>query len=183
MVPNLTTHDIYNSIVNDFNGAWNSIATNQDENIGRGNFMFASQAMHLLEFAGRLYDKDTNAHQKFSKDLYDIEPKYFIELPGRARKPRGFLPPYIGNTKDKTLLWALFDLIRNGLAHQSQQIIAELADGKHFYISLTGAEYGRILGADILLVSLIMEIIWDCGFTLISCSLILKKLLITSLLY
>ena len=75
MVPNLTTHDIYNSIVNDFNGAWNSIATNQDENIGRGNFMFASQAMHLLEFAGRLYDKDTNARQKFSKDLYDIEPK------------------------------------------------------------------------------------------------------------
>jgi hypothetical protein len=109
MVPNLTTHDIYNSIVNDFKGAWNSIAANSDRNIGRGNFMFASQAMHLLEFAGRLYDKDSSAHQKFSKDLYNMEPRCFKRLPGRARKTKYFDLPYIGNTKDKTLLWALFD--------------------------------------------------------------------------
>ena len=145
MVGNLDTRKIYDSIVNDFVGAWNSIASNSDLRIGRGNFMFASQAMHLLEFAARLYDKDTYAHQTFSNDLYDIEPKYFTPLPGPCATTRGFVLPYIGNSKGETLLWALFDLIRHGLAHQYQQIIAELNDLRHFYISLTGAKYGRYL--------------------------------------
>jgi hypothetical protein len=35
--------------------------------------------------------------------------------------------------------------VRNGLAHQYQQIIVSLKDGKLFGISLTGAESGRIL--------------------------------------
>jgi hypothetical protein len=145
MVRNLGTHEIYSSIVNDFIGAWNSIASNSDRDIGRGNFMFASQAMRLLEFAARLYDKDTSARQNFSNDLYNIEPKYFTPLPGPCAKNTEFVLPYIGNTKGETLLWALFDLIRHGLVHQYQQIIAKLKDGKNFYISLTGAEYHRYL--------------------------------------
>jgi hypothetical protein len=45
----------------------------------------------------------------------------------------------------RTLFWPLFDLIRHGLAHQYQQIIVDLDDSKHFYISLTGTDYGRYL--------------------------------------
>jgi hypothetical protein len=144
MVRNLGTQEIYSSIVNDFKSAWNSIASNPDQS-GRGNFMFGSQAMHLLEFAARLYDRDTSARQNFSNDLYNIEPRYFTPLPRPCAATTEFVLPYIGNTNGKTLLWALFDLIRHGLAHQYQQIIAELNDLKHFYISLTGAEYGRYL--------------------------------------
>ena len=97
MVRNLSTKEIYNSIVNEFLGAWNSIASNPNS-IGRGNFMFASQAMHLLEFAARLYGSDTSAHQSLSEDLNDIEPKYFTPLPGpcAATKSR-YYSPFLDN--------------------------------------------------------------------------------------
>ena len=43
-------------------------------------------------------------------------------------------------------MWALFDFIRHGLAHQYQQIIVCLKDKKQFYISFPiGADYGRNL--------------------------------------
>jgi hypothetical protein len=77
MVQNLTPEKIYHFIVDDFIGAWNSVASNSDQYIGRGNFMFASQAMRPFEFAARLYDKDTSGRQTFSNVLYDIKPKYF----------------------------------------------------------------------------------------------------------
>jgi hypothetical protein len=51
--------------------------------------------------------------------------------------------------KDFTLphmgVWLLFDLIRHGLAHLYQQTIVKLNNDKHFYISLTGADYDRYL--------------------------------------
>jgi hypothetical protein len=56
-----------------------------------------------------------------------------------------FILPYIGSTSGDSLLTALFDLIRHGLVHQYQQIVVHLNDEKHFYISLTGATYGRYL--------------------------------------
>lgn len=43
------------------------------------------------------------------------------------------------------MLWALFDLIRNGLAHQYQQILLRLTDGNYFYFTLGGAPYKRYL--------------------------------------
>ena len=53
MVQNLETSEIYNFMVNDFRYVWNSVANNNNEKIARGNFMFAQQAMNLLEFIGR----------------------------------------------------------------------------------------------------------------------------------
>jgi hypothetical protein len=49
MVQNLNPNEIYQFIVSDFRGAWDSIADNYNQSIGRGNFMFAFQAMNLLE--------------------------------------------------------------------------------------------------------------------------------------
>jgi|SRR6266496_4501261 len=84
MVQNLTAENIYRFIVDDFKGSWNSVASNSDQGIGRGNFMFASQAMSLLEFAARLCASDTSGkiHGNFSNNLNNIEPKYFTSLPG-----------------------------------------------------------------------------------------------------
>jgi len=138
MVENLSPRQIYTFIVKDFEAAWDSIADNR-RNIGRGNFMFARQAMSLLEFAARFYGKNTNLRTKYSEELYKIEPKYFTDLPGPVGCNKGFTLPHLGNTS--ILLWSLFDLIRHGLAHQYQQIRVTLTDGKHFYMNLEGASY------------------------------------------
>lgn len=147
MVRNLTPDEIHQFIVRDFRGAWNSIAANHDATIGRGNFMFASQAMILLEFAARLYASNANGvmHRKFSNELHRIEPRYFTLLPAPCATNKEFILPHMDDATGKTLLWSLFDLIRHGLAHQYQQIIVDLNDGKHFYISLTGADLDRYL--------------------------------------
>ena len=147
MVSNLAPDEIHRFIVSDFRGGWNSIAANGDKNIGRGNFMFGRQAMTLLEFASRLYTSDTTpkTHGNFSTELHKIEPKYFTLLPGPCAMNKDFILPHMGDTTGKTLLWLLFDLIRHGLAHLYQQTIVNLNSGKHFYISLTGADYGRYL--------------------------------------
>ena len=58
MVKNLTPEKIHLFIVEDFKGAWDSIAANSKSEMGRGNFMFARQAMNLLEFAARLCHTD-----------------------------------------------------------------------------------------------------------------------------
>ncbi|HYT01741.1 MAG TPA: hypothetical protein VEL70_02445 [Candidatus Acidoferrum sp.] len=148
MVRNLTAEEIHQFIVSDFRGAWNSIAANHNTTIGRGNFMFGRQAMTLLEFASRLYTNDATGimQRNFSSELYKLEPKYFTLLPVSCATTKEFILPHVGDKSGRTLLWPLFDLIRHGLAHQYQQIIVDLNDGKHFYISLTGADYGRYLG-------------------------------------
>jgi hypothetical protein len=149
MVSDLSESRIYEFIVSDFEGAWNSIAGNPNHKIGRGNFMFANQAMNLLEFAARLYNDDRTGkvHGIFSAELNKIEPRYFTLLPSSCvGKNNEFILPHMGDTSGKTLLWVLFDLIRNGLAHQYQQIIVNLTDKKRFYVSLAiGAEHARYL--------------------------------------
>ena len=127
--------------------AWNSIAATRDDNIGRGNFLFGHQAITLLEFVARLCKSDSTgeALQGFSDELNKIEPKYFTQLPAPCASNKDFDLPFIGDNKENQLLWALFDLTRNGLAHQYQQILVELNKGKNFFITLTGAEYGQVL--------------------------------------
>ena len=147
MVRNLTPNEIYNFIVSDFEGVWDSVAANPNPKIGRGNFIFARQAMNLLEFAAMLYGKDVKIRDNFSNELKNIEPKYFTRLPSPCAVTTDFILPHIGDTS-RTLLWALFDLIRHGLAHQYQQIVVVLMDRKQFYISLAiGADCGRYLSA------------------------------------
>ena len=145
MVQNLNPNEIYQFIVSDFRGAWDSIAANYNQSIGRGNFMFAFQAMNLLEFASRLCDNDSKLLNNFSNEINRIDPKYFTLLPGPCGLTTEFDLPYIVNNKGDSLLCAFFDLIRNGLGHQYQQIIVDLTNKKHFYVSLSGAERDRYL--------------------------------------
>jgi hypothetical protein len=147
MVTNLSPEEIHRFIVDDFKGAWDSVAANRNSGIGRGNFMFARQAMNLLEFGAMLCagDSSGNALTDFSNQLHKIEPNYFTQLPSSCASTQGFILPHIGNVTGNLLLWALFDLVRNGLAHQYQQILAQLSDGKYFLVTLTGADYGGYL--------------------------------------
>lgn len=128
----------------DFEDAWNALAGVASAK-NRGNFMFARQAMVLLEWAARLAASDVSgvALSDFSAELNLIEPKYFTQLPGGAPRPRDFhLPSVTPANSERQLIWALFDLVRHGQAHQYQQIPVELLDGKVFWIALSGAVSG-----------------------------------------
>lgn len=145
MVGNRTAEEIYRFIVNDFRGAWNSISANSVQDIGRGNFMFARQAMNLLEFAGMLCKQDSDALRNFSDKLNEIEPRYFIKLPRPCVRENSINSDYhlpdIGSGCKDNLLSMLFDLVRHGLAHQYQQIIVKLNDSTEFFVSFTGADH------------------------------------------
>lgn len=146
MGKNLDPQTIYQFIVNDFKDAWNSLACNPSAR-GRGNFMFALHATILLEFAARLCSTDNSgaALKDLSTALFRIEPKYSTCLPDICAKTKGFKLPYTNSKKGDELLWVIFDLVRNGQAHQYQQMKVTLKDGVDFQISLTGAEMGRRL--------------------------------------
>jgi hypothetical protein len=149
---NLAPTTLYRFIVGDFEVAWNAVAAvpATATTAYRGNFMFARQAMILLEFASRLCasDRSGTALRVFSKAIEKIEPRYFTPLPAACMSAGSEfeLPssPSKG-PREGQLLWALFDLIRNGQAHQYQQINVTLSDGKQFKIGLSGARYGLTL--------------------------------------
>jgi hypothetical protein len=152
MPPNLTKEEIFDFIIGDFRDAWAALIKLSRRVAGhRGNFMFARQTMNLLEAAALLCSSDpgsratpcTGALNDFSQSLYDIDKLYFTELPGPCAENEDFRLPFYGPNPSSELLWALFDLIRHGLAHQYQQAIVELTDPGppkvHFGIELTGA--------------------------------------------
>jgi hypothetical protein len=115
--------------------------------------MFGFMAMNLLEFICRLCNADPSntALLNFSVELKKIEPKYFTHLPNDPSnsllriKKNGFTLPYVDpNNKNNLLLTAIYDLIRNGVAHQYDQPIVDLLlDKKKFYVIVTGAKFGR----------------------------------------
>ncbi len=76
-----------------------------------------------------------------------IDARYFLHIPGLSAGPSDFRLPYCEDlpTND-LLLCALYDLIRNGLAHQYQQILVNLPDGRDLGITLTGPAPGRTVG-------------------------------------
>jgi hypothetical protein len=146
---NLTPETIRHFLDRDFRDAWDALA-NIPEARGRGNFMFGREAIALLELASRVCHEDParQAINDLSAAIEQIEPRYFTPLPAPAHWPRDFdLPssPARG-PREQQLLCVIYDLVRNGQAHQRQQIMVETTDAKTFGISLTGAVYGRTLG-------------------------------------
>ncbi len=141
----LNTKEIFTFLTNDFESAWNSLANNQSAS-GRGNFMFALLDMILLEFVSRLCSTDSSgeALKKFSEKLHYKDNRYFTKLPGICCKTQDFTLPYIHSQGDE-LIWAIWDLIRNGQSHQYLQMLANLTDKTYFSITLTGAEFNCFL--------------------------------------
>jgi hypothetical protein len=149
-----TPGEVYHAICRDFETAWDAVAatppaTPPAPNQGRGNFMFANQAMILLEWACRLCagDPTSAALGTFSHCIETVRPHYFTPLPtkikgtaaGGVRLPRPTRPMQPGHCP---VLWLLFDLVRNGLAHQYQQIVLRPPDAP-VYVSLAGPEFGH----------------------------------------
>jgi hypothetical protein len=155
MATNLSAETLHLFITRDSESAWDSMAreaADRGEPLpGGGNFMFARQAMTLLELAARVCRADATGARlrRLSEELARIEPRYFAELPADVPGPNGdeFDLPSIGANPRRELLRLLFDLIRNGQAHQYQQINVDLADGKELQIGLSGVTPGLQIGA------------------------------------
>jgi hypothetical protein len=146
MGQDLPPSTIVDFIVSDFEGAWDALAS-VERKVGRGNFLFARQAMILLEVACRLCQSDASgaALREFSLALVARDGRYFAALPGSCCRPGEFRLPTLVEEPGAELIAALFDLIRNGQAHQYQQIRATLTDGREFQVSLSGADFCRTL--------------------------------------
>jgi len=158
VVENLSAEKALTFMINDFKGAWNSLAGVKDRRIGRGNFIFGFMAMNLLEFICRLCRSDATGEtlQDFSINLNKIEGKYFAHIPGSLPKENGILNlkvkrgnftlPYLDDqNKNNMLLTLLYDLIRNGIGHQYQQLVVDLKNDSKFFITLDGPSYGKII--------------------------------------
>lgn len=132
--------------VGDFATAWRAVAFAPVMQANRGNFLFAFQAMALLELASRLCD-GAGALEKFTAALRKRNPRYFTILPmPRVRAKRGLAFPRSDRREPQRaeLLEILFDVVRNGLAHQYAQKHTLLSDG-HLHVIVTGADVGRSL--------------------------------------
>jgi hypothetical protein len=146
---NLSPDTLFDFIVGDFEATWEALAATWEPGQSGGNFLFARQAMSLLELCCRVASADPTggALAAYGSALESIEPRYFTLLPGRVPAPRHFvLPSRAGcTTPNQQLLWALFDLLRHGHAHLYQQTPVKLTDGTMFGVSLDGVGWGSTL--------------------------------------
>ena len=148
MGTDLPPSKVIDFIIGDFEAAWNGLAADPVSG-NRGNFLFALQAVVLVEVASRLCASDPTgaALRDLSAELEARDPRYFTALPGACTggSSSEFALPSSGANPSAQLLAALFDLVRNGQAHQYQQIRVRLSDGIDFQVALTGAEHGLFL--------------------------------------
>ncbi|MGC4093237.1 MAG: hypothetical protein QM756_36180 [Polyangiaceae bacterium] len=121
-------------LIGDFESAWDALAL-RPQAPHRGNFSFGLQVMVLLELACRQLQKPLL--QELTTSLKRRDERYFTLLPGSALAPH-FTLPGLPSAGKRPLLHAIFDLTRNGLAHQYQQILARLSDSQRLGITLTG---------------------------------------------
>jgi hypothetical protein len=140
---------VYEAFCRDFETAWDAVAASPPRSDqGRGNFLFAIHSMILLEWACRVCAGDPKkaALASLSRSLHSVRPGYFTPLPTKIRALAADgvpLPQSPHPTPGASpLLWLLFDLIRNGLAHQYQQIVLRLSDGP-VYVSLGGPMFDQ----------------------------------------
>jgi hypothetical protein len=141
--PNMTPKEIYGLITGDFESLWDSLSSTENSTY-RGNFTFALLDMVLLEYISRACKQDQTGDllRKFTVSLDSSDKRYFEVINGwPGLNPYGeYTIPY-KTQEGKEVLSFLFDLIRNGQAHQYQQIIANLKDCS-IAIRISGAEFG-----------------------------------------
>lgn len=144
--PNMTLKDIYDNITGDFESLWNTLSSDKASKY-RGNFTFALLDMILLEVISRVckLDKSGNLLREFADCLYCSDKRYFGVINGWSglKQNSDYTIPY-KSQEGKEVLSFLFDLIRNGQAHQYQQIVVKLKD-----CSIVVTIYGAIFGVNL----------------------------------
>lgn len=135
----MSLESVRRAFVRDFHDSWNAVARDPDAT-GRGNFMYAFMATNYLEWATTVAHQDPRVAKRFARELRNTDRRYFKKLPTNwAVKPPRWFPTSPAGSQQH-LLWALFDLVRNGIAHRYQQIDAVLDDDARFRVQVTGAQ-------------------------------------------
>lgn len=134
---NLSSQTLYRFLRDDFAAAWDSMAV--AEAGAGGNFLFFRQALAMLELTCRVCAVGGRL-DAFAEHLAREDPRYFTQLPATARTPKEFSLPSspLNGASDSQLIAFIYDLGRNGLAHQNQQILARISANSTFGFSVTG---------------------------------------------
>lgn len=125
---------IFSFITGDFRCAWDALAREPDAS-NRGNFLFALQVMIALEWVMRFCSQDDSLQKRFLDELENIDSRYFTKLPGGPSKPPF---PRLGDESKTHLIWVIFDILRNGQAHQYEQVIVRLPGSESFTVAIAG---------------------------------------------
>lgn len=147
MLTNEPAKLLFQYIVDDFEKTWDALVETCKEDPSKGggsNFMFGLMSMVLLEFVCRVCEK-SGGIAAFETALRNIEPKYFTPLPGMVSKSAVQLPGVAPGTNGSTLLALIFELLRNGKAHQYSSMIAQLPGGGCIDFGIAGPRIDRAI--------------------------------------
>lgn len=138
---------LFDNLCADFEAAWEAMATTELDQRTSGSFLFAGQAMLLVELASRIARQEPATFRRFSEELQKREGLLFKRIPYRPGSATRRCVPRIAPEGDPTseLIALLFDLVRNGHAHFGHQLYAPLKDGGGLGVVLLGVEKGRTI--------------------------------------
>jgi hypothetical protein len=142
---------LFENLCVDFESARDALATSEFAERTSASFLFARQAMLLVELATTVARQDRATYQRFALELQKREPLLFKRIPYKpGRGTRGCVPR-LARDGDSTseLIEVLFDLVRNGHAHFGHQLYAPLKDGGAFGVVLLGVEKERTRSAGV----------------------------------
>lgn len=139
---------LFENLCVEFEATWDAMATTTFSEHTDGRFLFARQAMLLVELASVVARRDPPTLRRFSEELRDRDGLLFRRIPYQPHRSTRNAIPRIAPQGDPTseLIALLFDLVRNGHAHWGHQLYAPLKDGRAFgVVLLAGAANGRTI--------------------------------------
>jgi hypothetical protein len=107
---------LFENLCVDFEAAWNAMATTEFVERTSGSFLFARQAMLLVELASTVARQDAATFRRFSRELQKREALLFKAVPYKPGPGTHARVPRIAPENDPTseLIALLFDLIWKG---------------------------------------------------------------------
>ncbi|HEY4280551.1 MAG TPA: hypothetical protein VGM91_20175 [Conexibacter sp.] len=140
---------LFENLCIEFELTWDAMASTVFSEQTGASFLFARQAMLLVELASSVASQDHATFRRFAAELQAQDARLFKSIPAYKSGPqtRKCVPRIapVGDARSD-LITLLFDLMRNGLAHYGHQVYAPLADGRAVGVVLLDSMWrGRTL--------------------------------------
>jgi hypothetical protein len=141
--------------ISDYSSLWNALAQFPVSDFkGHGNYYFAKQSMLFLELVSRM--ATNSLLETYSRALKNRNDDYFLQFAfddyskqGKRIVTTGFLErdgdmklPFEPTAPEQPiLLWFMFDLVRNGMAHQAEQITLKVNSTESVVVGMSGVHH------------------------------------------